>query len=238
MRNIILILINFLLIGCSAVYYVPNTQNVPVIEEKGQTNIAVSLNSSENTEGLDIQGAYGLTNNIAIQLNTDWVKSSNNSSNGSGNFVELGTGYYKNLSKDFVFETYGLLGFGKFKYNNTNTFEEIKANFHRFGLQPSISYSKKYFVASFSTRFVNINYNSITGNYSEIEYLKANNSYFLIEPALTMQFGDKNIKLFLQFQTSENQTNQYFNYDNNLISIGLKINLVPKDIKEFTTLKK
>lgn len=229
MKNIIILLICVTFAGCSAVYYVPNTQNVPVIKEKGQTNLSVILNESESTNGFELQGAYGLTDKIALQLNTDWVSSSESSSNGSGHLIELGAGYYKNLSKRFVFETYGLLGFGSLKYeDNYNSPQEIKANFFRFGLQPSISFSSKYFIASLSGRLANLNYNSVSGNYYDVDYLKANNSFWLIEPALTLQGGFEDVKLQLQFQISENLTDTYFSQDYSLVSLGLKVNLNPK----------
>ena len=226
MKNIITLLVCVALTGCSPVYYVPNTQNVPVIKEKSQTNLFIGLNSSESTNGFEFQGAYGLTDKIAIQLNTDWVKSNEDSSSGSGHIVEVGSGYYKNISKHFVFETYGLLGFGGLKYEENGTEpQKINANFFRIGLQPSLSFSSKYFIASLSGRFSNLNYNAVSGNYSDVDYLKANNSYWLIEPALTLQAGSEDVKLFLQLQLSENLTNSYFMQDYSLVSIGCKVNL-------------
>ena len=187
MKNLVILLIGIAFTGCGAVYYVPNTQNVPVMKEKGQTNLSFGINTSESTDGFEFQGAYGLTDKMALQLNFDRVKSSDESSYGSGNFVEFDPGYYKNLSKHFVFETYGLLGFGSLKYEeNYNEPLEIKANFIRLGLQPSISFSSKYFIASLSGRIANLNYNAVSGNYYDVEYLKANNSHWLIEPALTL----------------------------------------------------
>lgn len=229
MKNLVLLLIGIAFTGCGAVYYVPNTQNVPVMKEKGQANLSFGLNSSESTDGFEFQGAYGLTDKMALQLNFDRVKSSDDSSYGSGNFVEFGPGYYKKLSKNFVFETYGLLGFGSLKYEeNYNEPLEIKANFIRVGLQPSISFSSKYFIASLSGRIANLNYNAVSGNYYDVDYLKANNSQWLIEPALTVQAGSENVKLQLQFQLSENLTDPYFSQDYSLLSIGLKVNLNPK----------
>ncbi|MBC7845644.1 MAG: hypothetical protein H7Y10_04040 [Flavobacterium sp.] len=229
MKNIAILLVCGALTGCGAVYYVPNTQNVPVMKNEGQTNISFGLNVSESTDGFEFQGAYGLTDKIAIQLNTDWVKASEGTSNGSGYFVELGPGYYKNLSEHFVFETYGLLGFGSTKYKeNYNEISEIKTNFFRVGLQPSISFTTKYFIASLSGRIANLNYNSVSGNYYDVDYLKANNSYWLIEPALTLQGGFEDVKLFLQVQLSENLTDQYFYQDYSLVSLGVKVNLNPK----------
>lgn len=229
MKNLIILLIGLAFVGCGPVYYVPNTQNVPVIKEKGQTNLSFGINTSESTDGFEFQGAYGLTNKIALQLNFDRVKSTDDISNGSGNFMEFGTGYYKNLSKHFVFETYGLLGFGHLKYEEDyNSIEEIKANFFRVGLQPSISFSSKYFIASLSGRIANLNYNSVSGNYYDVDYLKTNNSHWLIEPALTVQAGSENVKLQLQFQLSENLTDPYFSQDYSLLSLGLKVNINPK----------
>jgi hypothetical protein len=228
MKKSVLLLIAITFAGCGPVYYVPNTQNVPVIKEKGQTNISIGLNSSESTDGFELQGAYGLTDKMALQLNTDWVSSSDESSTGSGHLIELGAGYYKNLSKHFVFETYGLVGFGSLKYeDNYESPEEISAKFIRLGVQPSISFTSKYFIASLSGRVANLKYNSVSGNYIDVDYLKANNSHWLIEPALTLQAGSENIKLQLQFQISENLTDPYFIQDYSLVSLGLKVNINP-----------
>jgi len=229
MKKSVLLLICITLTGCSPIYYAPNTQNVPVINKKGQTDLYFGTNGSESTDGFELQSAYGLTDKIALQLNADWIKASEGTSNGSGNFVEFGPGYYKNLSNHFVFETYGLLGFGRLKYEENNSgLEKINANFFRFGLQPSISFNSKYFVASVSTRLANLKYNSVSGNYYDVDYLKDNNSMWLIEPAFTLQAGAENVKLFLQFQLSENLTNPLFYQDYSLISIGCKIKINPK----------
>ncbi len=228
MKKSVLLLIAITFAGCGPVYYVPNTQNVPVIKEKGQTNISIGLNSSESTDGFELQGAYGLTDKMALQLNTDWVSSSDESSTGSGHLIELGAGYYKNLSKHFVFETYGLVGFGSLKYeDNYESPEEISAKFIRLGVQPSISFTSKYFIASLSGRVANLKYNSVSGNYIDVDYLKANNSHWLIEPALTLQAGSENVKLQFQFQISENLTDPYFMQDYSLVSLGLKVNINP-----------
>jgi len=228
MKNLVILLIGIAFVGCGPVYYVPNTQNIPVMKEKGQTNLSFGINSSESTDGFELQGAYGLTDKMALQLNSDWVSSSDESSSGSGHLIELGVGYYKNLSKHFVFETYGLVGFGSLKYKDTyESPEEISAKFIRLGVQPSISFTSKYFIASLSGRVANLNYNSVSGNYIDVDYLKTNNSHWLIEPALTVQGGSENVKLQLQFQISENLTDPYFTQDYSLVSIGLKVNLHP-----------
>ena len=230
MKNLTFVLISITLTGCGAVYYVPNTQNVPVMNNKGQTNLYLGLNSSESVDGFELQGAYGLTDKIALQLNGDWVNSSESSSKGSGHILELGAGYYKNLSKDFIFETYGLMGFGGLKYEENIIFsQEIKANFFRIGLQPSFSFTSKYFIASLSGRLANLNYSNISGNLNaDVDYINTYNSFWLAEPALTIQAGPENVKFQLQLQYSYNLTYPDFIQDYTLVSIGLKVNLNPK----------
>ena len=120
------------------------------------------------------------------------------------------------------------MGFGSLKYeDNYESPEEISAKFIRLGVQPSISFTSKYFIASLSGRVANLKYNSVSGNYIDIDYLKANNSHWLIEPALTLQAGSENVKLQFQFQISENLTDPYFMQDYSLVSLGLKVNINP-----------
>lgn len=251
MKIITILLVCLSVSGCFPLYYAPNTQNIPVMKEKGQTNVSIGINATEFTNGFELQGAYGLTDKIALQLNVDWVNSADeweNNSSGKGNIIEFGAGYYKKISKSFVFETYGLIAFGKTQYEQTaegtGEYGYIQTHFTRFGAQPSISFSSKYFNASLSTRFANVNYNNISGNYpfyssdenyvysTEADYLKANNSQWLAEPAITLQGGLENVKLQLQYTLSYNLGDQYF-YENyqewDMISLGLKVQFPTKN---------
>ncbi|ESU24248.1 hypothetical protein FEDK69T_06880 [Flavobacterium enshiense DK69] len=220
------------------------------MKEKGQTNLSIGINATEYTNGFELQGAYGLTDKIALQLNADWVNSADDmeyNSSGKGNIIEFGGGYYKKISKSFVFETYGLIAFGKTQYEQTSEgtgeYAYVKTHFTRFGAQPSISFSSKYFNASLSTRLANVNYNNISGNYpfysaentytyiTEADYLKDNNSQWVAEPAITLQGGLEKVKLQLQYTLSYNLGDQYF-YENyqewDMISLGLKVEFPTK----------
>lgn len=53
------------LVACSPLYYTPNTQNVPLISEKGETNLRLSGNGNQ----VEFQGAVGISDNFAIQGN-------------------------------------------------------------------------------------------------------------------------------------------------------------------------
>ena len=58
-----IVFISFLVTGCSPIFYTPNTQNVPMISKKGDNKIVVA----GNTNQVELQGAYGLSDAFAIQ---------------------------------------------------------------------------------------------------------------------------------------------------------------------------
>ncbi len=60
-----IVFISFLVTGCSPIFYTPNTQNVPMISKKGDNKIVVA----GNTNQVELQGAYGLSDAFAIQAN-------------------------------------------------------------------------------------------------------------------------------------------------------------------------
>lgn len=236
----ILFIITILTIGCSPKYYVTNTQNIPIMTTKGQTNLGIGINGSEYTKGFEIQAAHAITNHIALQLNGDWVKKSNDGYLSDapedlkvkGQMLEIGAGYFKNFSSNFVFETYGLFCFGTMDLeNNSSGIDSFSAKFNRFGIQPSLSYVRKHFSTSLSSRFVHLKYKDIDGNsdsdYFAPNFLKTNNAYWLLEPAITIQFGWENLKLQLQYVHSFNLTDPSFEQEREIISLGLKLNIKP-----------
>lgn len=71
----------------------------------------------------------------------------------------------------FIFETYGLIGFGSMKNNFPSTQEsnpesrgDISANAFRIGIQPNFGYKSKHFEVALSSRIVNLMYNNIKGD--------------------------------------------------------------------------
>lgn len=224
-------LIAFTLTGCSPLFYTPNTQNVPLISEKGDNKLSVAGNGNQ----VELQGAYGITDAFAVQANGGWFvpRKEDNGNGGSGNFFELGAGYYTPVMDHFIFETYGLIGFGSMKNNFPSTQEsnpesrgDISANAFRIGIQPNFGYKSKHFEVALSSRIVNLMYNNIKGDLifggeNQIEYLEENKSNFLIEPAITLRGGLENIKLQLQYGYSFNLSNKDFRQDNSLFTLGI-----------------
>lgn len=60
---------------------------------------------------------------------------------------------------------------------------------------------------------------------NQVNYLKENNSNFIIEPALTIRGGLEKIKLQLQYGYSMNLSNSTFTQDKGYLTIGLNFNL-------------
>lgn len=222
-------LLVILIAGCNPKFYSSNTQNVPLISEKGETNLTLSGNGNQ----VEFQGAYGVTNSFAIQANGGLFIPSDldNGDGGSGKFFEVGGGYFRPVADNFVFETYGLVGFGTVEnhFPSLTTGRDISANIIRFGIQPNFGYKSKYFSAAISARFVNLMYNNIEGDLifdgvSQKTYLEDNKSNFLIEPALTLRGGFERIKLQLQIGYSLNASNSDFKQDKTSMTLGLNFN--------------
>ncbi len=236
----ILFIITILTLGCGPEYYVPNSQNIPIMKSKSQTNLGIGYNESEYTRGLELQAAHAVTNHFALQLNGDWIKSdASDDLKATGRMLEVGAGYFKNVARNFTFETYGLLCFGKVELeNNTSETNNFSAKFNRVGIQPSLSYSRKHFSTSLSSRIVHLKYKDINGSSNDFDpdYLKNNNTYWLLEPALTIQVGSENLKFQLQYVYSYNLTNPSFEQETDIISLGIKLKFAP--IKQITSLKK
>ena len=220
--------------SCSPKFYSPNTQNVPLISEKGETNLTLSGNGNQ----VEFQGAHGLTENVAIKANAGLFipKDLDNGNGGSGNFVEVGGGYFKPINSNWIFESYGIVGFGSFENHLPSTTADypqtkgdLSANIFRAGIQPNFGYKSKYFSAAISSRFVHLSYSKIQGDLifegvNQPAYLRSNASNFLIEPALTIRGGLEKFKLQLQYGYSFNLSNSDFRQDNAFLTIGINFN--------------
>ncbi len=229
--NLIFFVAGVTLTGCSPIFYAPNTQNVPLLSEKGEANLTLCGNGNQ----VEFQGAYGITRNISFKANGGLFIPANldNGNGGSGKFIEIGGGYFKPIFKKWVFEIYGIAGMGNFENHlpsTTLTYPQtrgnISANIFRVGLQPNFGYKSKFFSAAMSTRIVNVSYSNISGDLifedlSQPNFLKENSSNFIVEPALTLKGGIEKLKLQLQYGYSINISNSNFRQDKSFLTLGL-----------------
>ncbi len=219
------------LCSCNPVYYIPTTQNVSLIHQKGQIKLAIAANSDQ----IDVNGAYGIMKGLGFQLNGSLVfpKEEKKGNGGSGNLFEAGLGYYYNISPSFLFDTYALVGFGNmenhFIYDqssNTNLGGDLSAKLLRIGIQPGISYHEKYGSISGTVRISNLEYSAIKGDLEyngddQLSYLNKNKSNIIVEPAITLRGGLENIKLQMQALVSVNTCNRGFYQQKITLSMGL-----------------
>ncbi|HMG14073.1 MAG TPA: hypothetical protein VK590_01430, partial [Saprospiraceae bacterium] len=224
-----------LLCSCKPVYYIPTTQNIPLIHQKGQINLAVAANNKQ----VDLNAAYGIIEGLAIQINENIIFSHEGTKgNGSsGSLLEAGLGFFYNISPSLLFDTYALAGWGDMENHFSNYYFEhttingnLAAKFYRLSLQPGISYHKNFKSISGSVRFSNLEYYNIAGDLlynteDQWTYLNKNKSNILLEPALTFRNGSENIKFQFQAMLSLNLTNWDFYQHNTFLSWGIYFNL-------------
>lgn len=222
-------------IGCNPKYYAPNTHNVPLLQQKG--NGVASFAAGEARA--ELQGAYAVTNNLALMLNLASFKQKNDEEGdgGKGNLLEAGVGYYRGFSKKFVFETYGLAGIGDVENHfpssvsgNPNTIGKIESKLFRIGVQSAIGFTSKYFDVAASTRITALNYHDISGSLifggeDQVVYLNQQNNHMLFEPALTLRGGYKFLKLQVQLGHSFNLSHSDFQQDDGHFTIGVGYHL-------------
>ena len=217
----IILFLAVLLSSCSHYYYVANNQNVPLFKEKNELRFTGAFSAGDESQGIEVQTAYSITDNIGIMADYMHVKGGDVSGKdyGKGNYYDGAIGYYKPIKEYGVFEIYGGLGgsnqhheYSSFSYDyNTGTYHDVydgksDLSFMNFFIQPSFGITFDFFDVAFSTRFCIVSFTNveknISGNtilYDEINTI-SDKSYYYLEPAITVRGGWKYIKA--QFQAS------------------------------------
>lgn len=205
-------------------YYTPNAQNVPLIDEKLEGGANFSFQKGLYSQGLNLQTAFSLLNHFGLMMNyhyfsATYAYSSSNFFTGTSktnegevkrNFVEVGIGYYTRFQGKCVFEIYGGMGWGSAKFeNHGDTYHNIdhlrgKLTDNRYFLQPAIGWIfNEHFELALSNRFCLLNYKDMTlRGGSEVDLYELlqvdDNPLFLIEPAITVRVGGKDVKFQYQ----------------------------------------
>lgn len=221
--------------SCTPTFYMPDTQNVPLLTAKKQTNIT----GAGNGDMINLQVAHAVGDNFGVMLNGLLVpdKIDENGNGGKGSFIELGGGYFTPISDNFRFELYGLAGFGSMRNVNTSTVSSnpgttgvFESNITRIGVQPAIGFVTKYFSAAVSSRLASLNYMNPKGSLvwegeEQVAKISDKSNYFLLEPALTLRAGLPKVKLQYQLIGSMNLTDKDFPQQTSSSSLGLILNL-------------
>lgn len=233
--------------------YSPSAHNVPVITKKGDGKIggvySTNINGEEsldderiysNSNGIDLQGAYALSDNWAIQAShfQRWERTTGGPDSVSikyrRNLTELGGGYYfpVNTTKTVFFQCFAGAGLGKFSFTDHSVNGDFfhQSDVLKVYLQPAMLFrTKGSFSTSIAVRGSIVKFNSVKTNYSasQLSDYRLDNldkkARLFIEPAFVSSFGFKNLPgLRIEFQGSFSILTAYrgFDYRTQNFSIG------------------
>ena len=223
--------------------YSPSAHNVPILAKKQDSKFAAAYSnnlqgkstddnnsySKNNAGGFDLQGAYAITNHIAVQADYFYRKENNSSSHNNADFdtsnirykrslFELGAGFFSPLdTKDkILFQFYAGAGFGKTTIGDNGIDQNFlpysryyNTNITKYYLEPSVTFrAKEIFAASVATRVSFLKYRNINTNYTLQERQDFNldslNRFAIafFEPAFVGSLGFNKVPGFrIEFQT-------------------------------------
>lgn len=220
----ILIIIN--VCSCASLY-VPNTMNVPLFTEKSEK--LISVNTGMN--GWDLQGAYALTNHVAIVTNASWSPPTQQDGSNfhTHTFVEGGAGYFMKTGESWVFDVYGGYGWGSvasrmdYVFNGNNQTDRVSGYYNRVFIQPSIGLKRNYIELAFSLRGVFLDaYDIKFDNSTELNTAQAAHT----EGAFTLRVGKEKLFGHLQVGASIPVTNSAsIKYRPFMFSLGMTLRL-------------
>lgn len=233
------LIVLFLLNSCKSAY-VPNAQNVPLFQEKGEIKVSVSITNTE-TGPTDFQAAYALSDHIGIMVN---AKKSNKKESADANkinsehykeinqVVEAGIGYFGKTNSNLTYEVYGGAGLTKvglhgISWNSIDNDSRFDADGLKFFVQPTMGFVRSAFDIGFSTRITGLKFNNYTTNYSyeDLEKDRLNKldaaMHLFAEPAITMRAGYKWIKVQIQTGVSIKMTSTPIPYESFFGGLGL-----------------
>ncbi len=219
---IILPVFIFILHGCAPAY-VPNAVNTPLLSNAGEFHASLAT----GTSGIDPQIALGITDHFGIMINGSFANRTSDSTDDfhKHQFIEMAPGYYTNFEKNGRFEIYGGYGIGKIQAEFDNIFWRSYSNvsYYRIFIQPSIGFTSDYAEGSLAARIVMLN---ISQEHNQ------NTGYF-VEPAATIKFGAKPVKMYIQlgFSLPVNTSKVEFNYQPFMFSFGVQGSLGRKEAK-------
>ena len=218
--------------SCKTDFYWPSIQNVPLLKEKKELMGAVGTGFID----MNIQGAYSITNHIGCQITYNDHYDPFSSAFSSGQLFEVGLGYYLRHEKYLAFETYGGYGYGQ--THGDNYYNRSVVNFNQIYLQPSIGFTSDYFDLAFTPKIIKVDYivkENIVNHQSTHNDLMLNmdkQSYYFIEPGITVRAGYKFIKLQFQYVEVLKQNKQDLDYSRINYSFSLFITIPLKNITD------
>ena len=221
-------------------YYATNSHQVPMFQEKDDAHLNLNFISGSQYAGLEIQGAYALTNRIAARAShTSGSGSgaitgpmvSTTTAEGEGKYTEFGLGYFRPLSNGFTVESFGGWGFGRIRnFYAGGGFSDIK--YHKTYIQPAIGYNTRWAELIFSYRIGFLQYyqlrqNAIVSNEhsADLDQIANDSQAVLSEYAVTVRAQFSFYKLHFQFGKAAAINRPELPMDDLTVNIGLTLEL-------------
>jgi hypothetical protein len=232
--------------ACQPVHYIPNMNNVPILQEKGEGSVSVGISTAgrDSASQYSLHTSYLFTNHFAVKTNSVIYRFreefSRNRTRNSGQIHELGLGYIKSTEdKFFNYSFWGVIGSGKMNTIIPRQNESLSTSLFIAGITPTVSLVTGYYSLSFSMKSFYLRYSDIRGNLdyngaNEIDFLQKHDKAFIIEPTITERIGFKRFKFIQQVTFSRNLM---FNYEKEqthdrqvdmIISLGLSYNFLTR----------
>ena len=203
-RNLILLfIICVTIVSCRTPRYIysPAPPNNPYFREKGESKLAVYYSTggdanelaAEYNNGYDVQGAYAISNHVA--LTADFFK--RNEKDSISNYdrtyfdrsvvrynrhiTSFGGGFYGDLFDKHIYcNIYGGVGFGKYSFsdngidNGTFYTRDYKSHMTKWYIQPSINFFSKYLRTGLIGKMCWVHFDNISTSYTPAELVYLN----------------------------------------------------------------
>ncbi len=247
MKKILLYLIitpAIILSACSPVYYVPNTVNTPLFQDKGELNLALTAGATEYTTNVGLNSAFSISQNTGIMFNLASFEGSKEESSENSNTIsddlnynpsrrgqmaEIGIGYFKpfEANPNFIFETY--IGYGQYSGNVAiDEQQSVSFGINRPFIQPAVGFKNKYVEIAVGARIVKLYYANVSpstaflSNEYEMQQFSELNNKTLLEPFATLRAGTEKVKIQLQIVKATKNGNSNLAVDGANFSVGLQ----------------
>lgn len=239
-----LALIGSLLVsGCGpGSYYSANRIHAPNLEEKNEFQANVGLSKSAETTTMDFSAAYSPVENLGLIIHgSRYFQNVRRESNFqeirngiAGSMLGAAAGYYKPINDEYMSSIY----FGFAQFNGETLREESPSiydyTFNRLYVQPSIGGNYDIADLIFSVRGSYLNFTDVEdvgqsvappgvigGGSPFSQPVLSGDKFFLVEPAITLRLGLKNIKLSGQMGLAINVGNRAFDHEGVFINMGI-----------------
>jgi hypothetical protein len=223
-------------------YYIPNTVNMPLLQQKGQVKLNAGVSfSTDNTKynGVEFQSSVAVSDHFALMVNAASVGRSNNDNTGKNNafLAETGAGYLKKLNANWSFETFAGIGTGSNPNSHVTGTSTLRLT--KFFAQPCIGFTNDNQTVQwgFASRFSAINF-----RVKEIEFSKSREAYsyeqlsslqdhplrLFWEPSMLLRAGGRIFQVQLQYTFSANLSPHNLNMDNGRLCVGFCLAIPPR----------